>query len=277
MMRIVDNPEIVSGGKIPISLWMINDVDDSTTDDAPKTVMRICTQGRNLHGGDDVKDKLTTANPVPFLLKSDRGSPHVLDLSIYGTPADKSDEEIIIGKGSTGFAHAKIEDVEVFGSYMVTLPVGITSAHTIHGNCQAKTNPDRAKKTVGKSSCYVYVYTKMDMASVQIFAVYARDGGKIAKLGDSSFDEVFEDGRLRREWQERKKRSIEFVELRQAARKRPLSCRQGLLRTTTKSPLSEREERSDTIKVGTLKRSRPDTMEGGHSQNKKPRSDSLEL
>lgn len=40
----------------------------------------------------------------------------------------------------------------------------------------------------------------MDMASVQIFALHARDGGKIAELEDSSFDEVFEDGKLRGEW-----------------------------------------------------------------------------
>jgi hypothetical protein len=277
MMRIVDNPEIVSQGKIPISLWMINDVDDPTTDDAPKTVMRICTQGRDLQGGDNVKNKLRTAYPVPFLLKSDRGSPHVLDLSIYGTPTDTSDEEIIIGKGGTGFVLANIEDVEVFGSYSVTLPVATTSTHAIHGNCQAKTNPDRAKKTVGKSSCYVYVYTKMDMASVQIFAVYARDGGKIAKLGDSSFDKVFEDGKLRGEWQKRKNQDIGFVQLRQAARRRPPSYRQSLSRKTTISPSSEREESPDTIKVNTLKRRRLHTVKEGRPQRKEPRPPSLEL
>jgi hypothetical protein len=277
MMRIVDNPEIVSQGKIPISLWMINDVDDSTTDDAPKSVMRICTQGRDLQGGDNVKDKSRTALPVPFLLKSDRGLPHILDLSIYGTPTGKSDQEIIIGKGGTGFAHANIEDVEVFGSYTVTLPVVTTSTHAIHGNCQAKTNPDRAKKTVGKSSCHVYVFTNMDMASVQIFAVYARDGEKIAKLGNSSFDEVFEDGKLRGEWHRRKGQVIGFVQLRQAARRRPPSYRQSLSRKTTISPSSEREESPDTIKVNTLKRRRLHTVKEGRPQRKEPRPPSLEL
>jgi hypothetical protein len=277
MMRIVDDPEIVSQGKIPISLWMINDVDDSTTDDAPKTVMRIFTQGRDLQGGDNVKDKSRTALPVPFLLKSDRGLPHILDLSIYGTPTGKSDQEIIIGKGGTGFAHANIEDVEVFGSYTVTLPVVTTSTHAIHGNCQAKTNPDRAKKTVGKSSCHVYVFTNMDMASVQIFAVYARDGEKIAKLGNSSFDEVFEDGKLRGEWHRRKGQVIGFVQLRQAARRRPPSCRQDLLRPATNSPSYESEEHSDTINVNPLKRSGPQTMRGPLQKKGNQRLDSLEL
>jgi hypothetical protein len=117
----------------------------------------------------------------------------------------------------------------------------------------------------------------MDMASVQIFAVYARDGGKIAKLGDSSFDEVFEDGKLREEWQKRKKQDIGFVQLRQAARRRPPSCRQDLSRETINSPSSEREESSDTIKVNTLKRGRLHTVEEGQPRRKKPRPPSLEL
>lgn len=117
----------------------------------------------------------------------------------------------------------------------------------------------------------------MDMASVQIFALHARDGGKIAELEDSSFDGVFEDGKLRGEWQERRKQSIKFVELRQAARRRPPSYRQDLSRTTTNLPSSENKEGFDTIMVNTLKRGRLPAVEGRQSERKKPRSCSLEL
>jgi hypothetical protein len=70
LMRIADNDEIIPLGKIPVSLWMIDDMDDSTTDDDPKTVMRICTQGRDLQGGSNVKYK-STSYPVLLILKSD--------------------------------------------------------------------------------------------------------------------------------------------------------------------------------------------------------------
>jgi hypothetical protein len=223
-MRIADNDEIISVGKIPVSLWMIDDMDDSTTDDDPKTVMRICTQGRDLQGGGNVKYE-STSHPVLLILKSDRGSPHTLNLSIYGTPDGLSDEDIIVEERKAGFTHANIEDVQVFGCYTEVLPVLTSSSH-------AKTNPDRPKKTVGKTDCYVYVYIKMDMASVQIFAVYCCDGGKISNLARTPFDEVFEDGKLREDWQKCRGQAIQFVQLRQAARRRP---------PPTISPLPESE------------------------------------
>jgi hypothetical protein len=153
-------------------------------------------------------------------------------LSIYGTLDGLSDEDIIVKERKAGFTHANIEDVQVFGCYTEVLSVSTSSSH-------AKTNPDRPKKTVGKTNCYVYVYIKMDMASVQIFAVYCCDGGKISKLARTPFDEVFEDGKLREGWQKCRGQAIQFVQLRQAARRRP---------PPTISPLPESEDDSNAIK-----------------------------
>jgi hypothetical protein len=272
LMHVVDNPEIITVGKIPVSLWMIDDrmiddLDDPTTDDAPKRVIRICTQGQDLQGG---------SNPITYLLKSDRGSRHELDLSIYGTPPGSKDDDIITEKGETGSAHANIDNVEPFGCYTATLPDSTASHHAM----RAKTNPGRAKKTVGKTKCNVYVYIKMDMASVEIFAVYALDGGEIAKLAKTPFDEVFEDGKLREKWQKCRKQDIQFVQLRQVARKRPPSFRPDPSQTPIDSPSSGRGGRSNTIEVRIGKRGASTSTEKSNKRSTRPapeRHVSLEL
>jgi hypothetical protein len=220
---VVDNPGIISAGKIPVSLWMINDRHDSTIDGTHERVMRVCTRGQDLQGRGSAQGEFSPSYPIPYRLESARGSAHTLDLSIYGTPPDVLDKGIITEKDKEGFAYASIHDVIEFGHYTKDLSYSTTSPCKTNENGQARINPGRTKKNVGKAISHVYVFIRMDVASIQIFAVYASDGHEIRELADTSFEQVFENGKLRKNWLKHKGFDLNFEELRQIAREELLS------------------------------------------------------
>ena len=104
VMRIVDDPGILSVKDVPVSLWLRSDPDETTGEDDGNTVIRICMQGQDMNDTVSVRDRVSASHPVHYELCAADDKPPSLDLSVFGTPAGISDEEIIEGWNIENFA-----------------------------------------------------------------------------------------------------------------------------------------------------------------------------
>ena len=64
LMRIADDPGILSVKEVPVSLWLRSDPDETTGEDDGKTVIRICTQGQDTNDTGSVRDRVSVSHPV---------------------------------------------------------------------------------------------------------------------------------------------------------------------------------------------------------------------
>jgi hypothetical protein len=119
---IADKPEILLFKEVPVSLWLRSDPDESTNGENHHTVVRICTQGHDKNDAANMRDRVSASHPIHFELQATGDEPPLLDLSVFGTPAGVSDENIIEGWNSENFAYTESDRVTELGRFEQQLP-----------------------------------------------------------------------------------------------------------------------------------------------------------
>lgn len=198
LMRIADKPSILSVKEVPVSLWLRSDPDESTDEDNCGTVVRICAQGQDINDTANTRDRDSASHPVHLELSTADDEPPLLDLSIFGTPTDVSDEDIIQGWNTENFAYADIGKVTEFGRFEQQLP--------------------RSTAISGGKKCHVYLYVEVSRLSVELYAIFAHDGRAIKPLEKIPFDRALQNGELTTRWKKYQSVNLGVVRLRQVAR-----------------------------------------------------------
>jgi hypothetical protein len=198
LMCIADKPEILAVDEVPVSLWLRSDPDESTDAEEPDTVVRICTQGQDMNGTANVRDRVSASHPIHFELSAVDDEPPSLDLSVFGTPAGVSDEAVIQGWNAENFAYTDVDKVTEFGRFEQQLP--------------------RSTVKSGKRVCHVYLYVEVSRLSAAFYAIFAKDGRAVKQLQNTPFDKVFQDGELTAKWRRYQNIDLDVVRLKQVAR-----------------------------------------------------------
>jgi hypothetical protein len=180
VMRIVDDPGILSVKDVPVSLWLRSDPDETTGEDDGNTVIRICMQGQDMNDTVSVRDRVSASHPVHYELCAADDKPPSLNLSVFGTPARISDEEIIEGWNIENFAYIDVGKVTEFGRFEQELPV--------------------LTVTPSKRVCHVYLYVKVSRLSVKLYAISANDRRAVKPLEKTPFDKAFQNGEITTKW-----------------------------------------------------------------------------
>ena len=179
-MRIAGDPGILSVKDVPVSLWLRSDPDETTGEDDGNTVIRICMQGQDMNDTVSVRDRVSASHPVHYELCAADDKPPSLDLSVFGTPAGISDEEIIEGWNVENFAYTDVGKVTEFGRFEQELPDStITPSRRVY---------------------HLYSYVKVSRLSVQLYAIFANDGRAVKPLEKTPFDKAFQNGEITTKW-----------------------------------------------------------------------------
>lgn len=200
---IADNPEILSVKEVPVSLWLRSDPDESANEESSDTVIRVCTQGQDKDDTSNLHDRVSASHPIHFELSTTDNEPPSLDLSVYGTPAGVSDDDIIKGLNADNFAYTDVDKVTEFGRFEQQLP--------------------RSTVKSGKRICHVYLYMEVSRLSVELYAIFAKDGRAVNPLKKTPFDRVLQDGELTKKWKKYQSVDLDMLRLRQVARPESLS------------------------------------------------------
>jgi hypothetical protein len=198
LMCIADKPEILAVDEVPVSLWLRSDPDESTDAEEPDTVVRICTQGQDMNGTANVRDRVSASHPIHFELSAVDDEPPSLDLSVFGTPAGVSDEAVIQGWNAENFAYTDVDKVTEFGRFEQQLP--------------------HSTVVSGRKVCHVYLYVEVSRLSAAFYAIFAKDGRAVKQLQNTPFDKVFQDGELTAKWRRYQNIDLDVVRLKQVAR-----------------------------------------------------------
>lgn len=201
---IADNPEVLSVKEAPVSLWLRSDPDESINEEGHDTVVRICTQGKDKDDTVHLRDRVSASHPIHFELSTTDDEPPSLDLSVFGTPARVSDEDIIQGWNADEFAYTSVDKVTEFGRFEHQL----------------------ARSTVkpGNKACHVYLYMELSRLSVAFYAIFAKDGRAVKPLEKVPFDRALQNGELTTKWKKYQNIELDMVRLRQVARPETLSA-----------------------------------------------------
>jgi hypothetical protein len=250
LMRIADDPGILSVKVVPVSLWLRSDPDETTGEDDGNTVVRICTQGQDTNDTVSVRDRVSASHPVHYELCVADDKPPSLDLSVSGTPAGVSDEEIIQGWNVENFAYTDVGKVTEFGRFEQELP-----GSTV---------------TPGKRVCHVYLYVKVSRLSVELYAIFANDGRAVKPLEKTPFEKAFQNGEITKKWKKYQGVDLNIVRLKQVARPESLS-------TNPREPSASRSQQSEATNddVSPSNASALQLDEIQVSQNSKKRKSSL--
>jgi len=143
---IADKPEILLVNEVPVSLWLRSDPDESTNGEDHDIVVRICTQGQEKNDNANLRDRVSASHPIHFELQATDDEPPSLDLSVFGTPTEVSDDDIIEGWNTENFAYTKVDQVTEFGRFAQQLP--------------------RSTVKPGKRVCHVYLYVEVSRLSL---------------------------------------------------------------------------------------------------------------
>lgn len=219
LMRIADEPDILSVKEVPVSLWMRSDPDEHPDGNASDTVVRICTQGRDINDKNSVRDRVSASHPVHLELCATDDEAPSLDLSVFGTPAGVSDDDIVQGWNAENFAYTQVDKVTEFGRFERQLP--------------------RSTVKPGKSVCHVYLYMEVARLSVAFYAIFAKDGRAVKPLEKVPFDKVLQDGELTTKWKKYQNIELNMVRLKQVARPETLSTRSPQHSSSKDLPLSD--------------------------------------
>ena len=103
-----------------------------------------------------VRDRVLASHPIHFELQATDDEPPSLDLSVFGTPAEVSDDDVIEGWNTENFAYTTADKVTEYGRFEQQLP--------------------RSTVKPGKRICHVYLYVEVARLLVGLYAVFARDG-----------------------------------------------------------------------------------------------------
>lgn len=200
---IADKPEILSVEEVPVSLWLRSDPDESANGEDRDTVVRICTQGQDKNDTASLRDRVSASHPIHFELCVNDDEPPSLDLSVFGTPAEVSDEDIIQGWNAENFVYTKVDKVTEFGRFEQQLP--------------------RSTVKASKRVCHVYLYVEVSRLSVELYAIFAHDGRAVKPLEKTPFDRALQNGKLTTKWKKYQGVDLGMVQLKQVARPESLS------------------------------------------------------
>lgn len=203
LMRISDEPDILSVKEVPMSLWLRSDPDEATNREDCKTVIRICTQGKTTKDTFSVRDRASASHPIHYELSAAEDEPLLLDLSVFGTPVGVSDDDIIMGWNAEKFAYTDADRVSEFGRFEQKMPQ-LTAAN-------------------GRKVCHVYLYVEVSRLSVKLHAVFARDGHEVKRLEKTPFENAFQNGEINENLRKDKGIDLEIVRLKQVARPESLA------------------------------------------------------
>jgi len=218
LMRIADDPGILSVKVVPVSLWLRSDPDETMGEDDGNTVVRICTQGQDTNDTVSVRDRVSASHPVHYELCAADDKPPSLDLSVFGTPAGVSDEDIIEGWNVENFAYTDVGKVTEFGRFEQELPDStVTSSRRVY---------------------HVYLYVKVSRLSVELYAIFANDGRAVKPLERTPFDKAFQNGDITTKWKKYQGVGLRIVRLKQVARPETLS-------TDPRQPSTSRSEQPE--------------------------------
>jgi hypothetical protein len=257
LKKETDDPSILSVREVPVSLWLRSDPDETTGEDDGNTVVRICTQGTDTNETVSVRDRVSASHPVHYELCAADDKPPSLDLSVFGTPAGVSDEEIIEGWNAENFAYTDVRKVTEFGRFEQELPEStVTSSRRV---------------------CHVYLYVKVSRLSVELYAIFANDGRAVKPLEKTPFDKAFQNGDITTKW---KKYGLRIVRLKQVARPETLSTdprqppasrsQQSEATTDDDSPSDGSAVQLDDIKVSQRSKKRTSSLsKSGQAQQQK--------
>lgn len=109
-----------------------------------------------------MRDRVSVCHPVHYELCAADDEPPSLGLSVFGTPAGVSDENVMEGWNADNFAYTNIDKVSEFGRFEYQLP-------------ESTVTPDRR-------ICHVYLYLKVSRLSVELYAMFARGGRAVKAL-----------------------------------------------------------------------------------------------
>jgi hypothetical protein len=192
-MRISEEPDILSVKEVPMSLWLRSDPDEARNRKDSRTVVRICTQGRTTKDTFSVRDRASASHPIHYELSAAGVEPLLLDLSVFGTLVDVSDEDIIVGWNAEEFAYTDIDKVSAFGRFKQQMPQ-LTAVN-------------------GRRVCYVYLYVEVSRLSVKLYAVFARDSHEVKLLEKTPFENAFQNGEISEKLRKHKGVDLEIVRL----------------------------------------------------------------
>jgi hypothetical protein len=264
LMRIADDPGILSVKVVPVSLWLRSDPDETTGEDDGNTVVRICTQGHNTNDTVSVRDRVSASHPVHYELCAADDKPPSLDLSVFGTPAGVSDEDIIEGWNVENFAYTDVGKVTEFGRFEQELPDSTV--------------------TPSRRVCHVYLYVKVSRLSVELYAIFANDGRAVKPLEKTPFDKALQNGDITTKWKKYQGVRLRIVRLKQVARpetlstnpRQPSTSRSEQLEATTdddtddNSPSDGSAVQLDVIQVSQRSRKRTSSLsKSGQAQQRK--------
>ena len=167
LQHIAEHPEILHVTHAPLSLWMRSDCDGQLDTRAT----RVCRKGQKLcpksKRGKQRLDR-DPSKPMRFELENYGDGPVILDLSVFGTPRGKTDEEIFTPDSpdtepdcTECFVYAQIGDLESFGSIEKEVPLTDLPAD-------------------GK--CHVYVFSQLNAVEVKLYAVFAANGREMKQM-----------------------------------------------------------------------------------------------
>lgn len=246
---IADNPDILSVQEVPVSLWLRSDPDECASEEDRDTVVRICTQGQDKNNAASLRDRVSASHPIHFELSSTDEEPPSLDLSVFGTPAGVSDEDIIQGWNVENFAYTKVDKVTEFGRFEQQLPQSIVKP--------------------GRRVCHVYLYVEVSRLSVNLYAIFAQDGRAIKPLEKTPFDRVLQNEELTTKWKKYQGVDLSMLRLKQVARPESLS-------TKPREPSLSRSQRPEDTNSRGSSASKSQQPEGSNSPNPSvPRSQLL--
>ncbi|KAF2158397.1 hypothetical protein M409DRAFT_61689 [Zasmidium cellare ATCC 36951] len=240
LRTIADDPSILDVDVAPLSVWLRSEPDDSHggAESNAVRVIRVVKKGQSLSGKDTTRRKarrttrkakatrLATDSsksitprrdaryPVEFDLKflgaGDDPDPRLeIDLSVYGTRADLSEEETRQGTDDDLFDYTTSDMVVPFGDLRRTLPLHKDS--------------------------YVYVFVRMKMFATKFEVVYAEDGHQLPKLGTTPFSEVVRNDTLSADWRARHGVNLKLMQVGQITRPETLVAAHAR-ETVTDSP-----------------------------------------
>jgi hypothetical protein len=209
MQRIANNPNLITHGKTPVSLWMRSDPDDEAIN--IDMMIRVCTRGKDLQDDDGVQDNRSSSRPLHFTLEASQGDIPTFDLSIFGTPNGVSDDKITIGKNDEEFHYTHRRNLKLFGKHQFDLAASLP----------LRNSGSRVKKRISKATkgkiYHVYVYMVMSTMAVQFYVVHAVDGHEMPDLAETDVRRALKDGKLVEGWRRHRNIDMNVILWKQAA------------------------------------------------------------
>jgi hypothetical protein len=149
---------------------------------------------------------ISVSHLVHYELCTADDKPRLLDLSVFGTPAGVSDEDIIEGWSVGNLAYTDVSLVTELG--------GIE--HELLDSTV----------TLSQRVCYMYIHVKVARLSVELCAIFANDERAIKLLERTPFWKAFQNVEITKKWKKYQGVDFSIVRLKQVAKPESLSTNQ---------------------------------------------------